>query len=476
MQSGHRRALSKKGVIGQVEVNGKKFSIIGGGISGIAAARLLRRHGAEVFITEKSDAEHKIDELKKLGELGIEWEAGQHSVERTVAADAIILSPGVTPSLPVLLAALKRDIPLYSEIEAAYWFSNAPIVAVTGTNGKTTVTTLIGEILKHAGKKAVVAGNIGTPFSDVVDRSGNPDMYVLELSSYQLERISTFHAHAAVLLNISPDHLERYRSLDEYVETKFRITLNQTPADYFIYNADDRDILWLAKNVKSKHIPCSLSKSGEGMVGINGEKIFYCENGNVIPLVFLKDILIPGKHNLYNVMASAAAALIEGAIPSKIGESIAGYRGMEHRIEFVATHDGRVFYNDSKGTNVDATHAALETVGAPTILIAGGKDKNSDLAPLDDLIREKVKILILLGEAANRMDDAWRPIAKEIVRVRTMEEAVETAWKRSGTGDTILLSPACSSFDMFRDFEERGEIFKSLVKKLIGSQTGAQIS
>lgn len=449
-----------------MEVKGKKYSIIGGGISGIAVSTLLRKYGAEVFISEKSNSAEKQAELEKLSEAGITWEMGRHSTSQIVSADAIVVSPGVFPSAPLLFAALQRNVPMYSEVEVAYWFCNSPIIGITGTNGKTTVTTLLGRILQNSGMNAVVAGNIGTPFSAVVDTSPRPDIFVLELSSYQLERIDTFHVRMAIILNISPDHLERYRDMDEYAKAKFKITRNQTSEDYFIYNSDDEELAVLAENAVGRRICCSLKKIESDGIFSNGENIYFRQGDSVEKVMSQERIPLRGEHNLYNVMTCTAAARLLDILPESIDSAISSFENIEHRIEFVLSLKGRVFINDSKGTNVDAVYAALQTMDAPIILIAGGKDKYSDLFHLNELIKSKVKSIVLLGEAADRMEREWISVARNIVRVDSLESAVEKAWAISGEGDTILLSPACSSFDMFPNYAVRGNVFKEAVRKL----------
>lgn len=452
--------------MGLMEVKGKKYSVIGGGVSGIAVSTLLRNNGAEVFISEKSDSAEKQEELEKLSEAGIEWESGRHSADRIVAADAIVVSPGVFPPAPILFAAMKKNVRLYSEVEAAHWFCSSPIVGITGTNGKTTVATLLGHILQESGMNVCVAGNIGTPFSAVVEQSPKPDIFVLELSSYQLERLETFHAHMAIILNISPDHLERYRDMDEYAEAKFQVTRNQTAEDYFIYNSDDKELTVLAEKAVARRICCSLKEIENDGIYSNGEYLYFRKGESVERLMPRKHIPLRGDHNIYNIMTCAAAARLLDILPDSIDSSISNFKNIEHRIEFVLSLKGRTFINDSKGTNVDAVYAALQTMDAPIILIAGGKDKHSDLFHLNELIQSKVKSIVLLGEAAGRMEKEWSSIARNIFRVDSLESAVEKAWEISGEGDTILLSPACSSFDMFPNFEVRGNVFKEAVNKL----------
>lgn len=448
------------------EISGKKITVIGGGVSGIAVSRLLHRRGAQVFLTEKEDSVEKRRELEALTESGIEWEIGQHSIERIIGSDAMILSPGISPTIPVLYAAVQEDIPVYSEIEAAFWFCASPVLAVTGTNGKTTAITVLGEMLHDYGIRAAVAGNIGTPFSAVVDHVPAADVFVLELSSYQLERISMFHPQTAVILNITPDHMDRYRDIDDYAQTKFRITMNQTGGDYFIYNADDPEVVLLVKSVEAVHIPYSLNEIEGNGVWLREGTVFYRMEGAEEALLSRDDILLPGEHNLSNIMACSAAALLAGVSARSIRDTVRKFKGIEHRIEFVLSAQGRTFYNDSKGTNVEATAAALKSIDPPVILIAGGKDKNTDLTPLNDLIQSRVRVLILIGEAADRMANAWESIASSIVRVSSLESAVRKAWEFSREGDAILLSPACASFDMFSNFEERGEVFKEAVRSI----------
>lgn len=429
-------------------IKNKNITVFGLARSGIAAAKKLLSLGAKVTISEikpASGIDHSL--LKELQKLRIDVELGGHSLKVVESAELIVVSPGIHLDIPVLEEARKKSIPVISEVELAYRLLKKPIIAVTGTNGKTTTTTLIGELLRAGGKKVAVAGNIGSPLVEVED--SNLDLIVAEISSYQLETISSFKPWISVLLNIQPDHLERHRTMEEYMAQKARIFMNQNGDDYIVYNQDDPRVREMVKNAKAK------------LVG------FTKDHPEIITLP-PSEIRIPGRHNLENALASAQAAYLCGAEEGTVADVLRSFPGVEHRIEFVSRVDGVEFYNDSKATNPDSTLVALDTFeGRNIILILGGRDKGVSLDVLSSKVRQRAKRVILLGEATARFKQALEKAGfGSIDLADSMDGAVRISFGSAGSGDIVLLSPACASFDMFSNFEERGKAFKQAVKSL----------
>ena len=425
----------------------KKVTVFGLGISGKAAAIKLSAIGASVLVTEakpKSAFEDKV--LADLNKFKIETEFGGHTEKATTSTDFIVVSPGIHLDLPLLEEARTNKIPIISEIELAARFLQKPIIGVTGTNGKTTTTTLIGEMLKAAGKKVAIAGNIGYPLVSVDD--ADLDFIVAEISSYQLESISSFCPWISVLLNIQEDHLQRHHTLEEYMQQKARIFSNQKESDYLVYNADDRYVQTMINNVLATQV--AFSKSRLKVLGLPPD-----------------EIRIRGQHNLENALAAAHAASLCGVDQSTIAAVLKSFPGVEHRIEFVAESDGIKFYNDSKATNPNSTMVALDTfAGNQIILILGGKDKGVNLDEMCAKIKQRVREVILLGEATQRFENELNKTGFSNIHIaKTMQDAVEISYKLGKPKDLVLLSPACSSFDMFSNFEERGMVFKTCVKQ-----------
>ncbi|MDK2871638.1 MAG: UDP-N-acetylmuramoylalanine--D-glutamate ligase [bacterium] len=441
-------------------VEGKKVSIIGASRSGLGLAVLLREKGAKVFVSDNS-VEKRISS-SELDRLGVDYEFGYHS-EKVLDADFIAVSPGVPTNIPVLLEAKQRGIPIYGEVEIAFWFSCAPVYAVTGTNGKSTTVTLIDLMLKSSGISSVLAGNIGYPFSRAVLDHGDADCYVLEISSYQLETIDLFSPEIAAILNITPDHLDRYKDFEDYIETKLRIALNQKKDDKIWVNASDenlRERQFLSQRYLfwKDGLPEVGAGVERGLVIVLGEKILKTD-----------EIKLKGPHNLENALCASGIAYQAGATKEAIANVLRKFSGLEHRMEFVAEINGVTYINDSKGTNVISTLMALDSFDVPIILIAGGRGKKTGYSDLARKIKEKVRALILLGEDGPIIKDA---VLKEgfyeesIFSVSSMDEAVEVAYSIAREGEVVLLSPACASFDMFSNFEERGRIFKRAVLNL----------
>ncbi len=440
-----------------------KFSILGAARSGVAAALLLKRNGGHVFVSEQEAREKRAASAEALAAAGIPCEFGGHS-SRVFDADWIVTSPGLPVSHPVLAEAEKRGIPVAGELEAASWFCRSPIVAVTGSNGKSTTTTLIGEVFRTGGKPTVVAGNIGFPFSSVVMETKGDGVAVLEVSSFQLETIHTFRPRVAVVLNLTPDHIDRHGSMEHYCRLKIRIFENQTSGDFTVVNANDALLTDLARNTKGMKALFGKDTGSRCAFIRHGVLTVRTEAGEV-PVIEAEKIRIRGEHNLQNAQAAALACSLIGAGPESIAEVLVSFPGLPHRMEFVRVLDGVTWINDSKGTNTDSTWYALGSYSAPVILIAGGKDKDSDFSVLNERIRERVRCVILLGHAADKMERTFRGLVP-LKRAGSLSEAVRMARAAARSGDIVLLSPACASFDMFRDFEDRGEQFKELVRGL----------
>ncbi len=438
---------------------GKRVTVVGMARSGVAAARALRALGAVVTVTDRKPAEELRERIAALG-AGIAVEAGGHPDRLFREADLVVLSPGV-PKIPQVREARQRGIRIIGEFELGWLLADAPFAGITGTNGKSTVTTLVGLMLRRAGRKVLVAGNIGNALTEAPGLLRGQDWIVAELSSFQLEDIETFRPRVAAVLNVTQDHLDRYADLAAYGEAKARIFLNQGPDDVLVLNFDDPLVRSMAERARSRIVPFSLHVRHAGGA--------FVENGVLTagggPVCAAGEIRIKGVHNLENALAAAAVALAAGADRSSVAAVLRDFPGLEHRLEFVRERRGVVYFNDSKGTNVGAVIKSLEGFDRPVVLIAGGLDKGSDFLPLSDLVRQKVKLLVLIGAAADKMAAVLGP-ATETVRAATLAEAVRIAAQRAEAGDAVLLSPACASFDLFRDFEDRGRQFKDAVRGL----------
>ncbi len=441
-----------------MDVKNKHITVLGAARSGIAAARLLKERGALVFVSDMAAAEEKAAEKKNLEQAGIEYEFGQHS-GRVFQSDAIILSPGIPYASNVVQSAARRNIAVYSEIEAAYWFNRSPLIGVTGSNGKTTTTSLIGEMLRRQDPEAIVAGNIGSAFSDHVGQSAPGRWAVVELSSFQLETIDRFRPDVAVVLNFSPNHLNRYHSYEAYQQAKWRITLNQTEEDLIVHNADD---VLLGPRVE-RHVA---RKAGFSLKVETDA--FYRDNALYLrgtKLIDTADMALSGGHNYMNALAAALAADAAGVSREDIAAVLRTFAGLEHRLEKVRELDGVLYVNDSKATTLESLSWALQSFDRPVILIAGGQDKGSTFTRINPLIRDHVKALVLIGMAAEKMAASWQELAP-VTRAGSLEDAVTAARDLAQKGDVVLLSPACASFDMFRDYEQRGKLFKKIVNGL----------
>jgi len=446
------------------QISGSRIAVLGAGKSGLAAAKLLLKEGARVFLSEEKSSPEIRSACEELARLEMEYELGRNTEKIYTYNDLLVLSPGIGLDNPISAEAVNRGIPIIGELELAYRFCRYPVVAVTGTNGKSTTTAMIGNIYKTAGLPVSVGGNLGVPFCDLLADVEPNSTFVLEVSSYQLETIELFRANAAVIMNITPDHISRHKTMEEYIRCKYRIGENQTPSDGIILNAND-SILALA-HISGKAVRMEFSNTAPvtNGAGVAGGTMCLYKDGGQVELMPMQDMPIPGVHNVDNALAAAAAAFFMGIAPEKIAEGIKTFQGLEHRLEYVDTINGVVFINDSKATNIDSMMIALRSYQLPVILIAGGRDKGSDLSVANELIRNTVKRLILLGEAADRMEKAWAGCVPAVERANSFVEGVRRAFYRAVPGDVVLLSPGCASFDMFMNFEERGRIFKELVR------------
>ncbi len=449
----------------------KNIVIIGLGKSGKEVALFAARHGAFVVVNDSRKTEAFTDTKKELGIYNnisfILGSQGKDLIDSTT--ELVIKSPGVPPTIPPLKEAHRRGIPVYTEVELAYLFTKAAIIGITGTNGKTTTTSLTAEILKKAGKNVLLGGNIGTPLLSLVEKSEEGDYLVAELSSFQLDNINKFRPHISAILNITEDHMDYHGSLEAYINAKANILKNQREDDYAVFNADDEIVKSLAKTSKAKKVFFSRKQELFQGVLVKEGNIIIREGNKDSIIMGCEEISLPGLHNLENSLAAVAVAHCTGVPGDIIAEVLKNFKGVEHRLESVREIEGIKFVNDSKGTNVEAAVKALESYREPIVLIAGGLDRGSSFADLISNIKTRARFLILLGEAKERMAAACRKEGyTNYFIVDTLPEAVTKAYEKAKQGDVVLLSPACPSWDMFKNFEERGNLFKSSVASLGG--------
>ncbi|WP_404811581.1 UDP-N-acetylmuramoyl-L-alanine--D-glutamate ligase [Capnocytophaga canimorsus] len=443
----------------------KKLVILGGGESGVGAAILGKKKHWDVFLSDKGKVATKYAEV--LNQHTIRWEENKHSESEILSADCIIKSPGIPDTVEIIKKAKEKHIEIISEIEFAYRYTKGKIIAITGSNGKTTTTSLTYHILKESGLNVGVAGNIGKSFAQMVAED-DKEYYVLEISSFQLDGITSFKPHIAILLNITPDHLDRYDyKMENYIASKFRITENQTEDDYFIYDIDDPIIAqWLEKNeIKSQKIPFSIEKKlNKGIYSL--KDIIHMNIDNQTFEIEVKEMSLKGKHNVKNSMAASVSSRLLKVRKESIRESLKGFVGEPHRLEFVKTVEGITYINDSKATNVNSVFFALDTMKTPVVWIVGGVDKGNDYSPLLPYVHEKVRAIVCLGKDNSPILKSFGNVIDNIVETQSMEEAVSLSKQFAKNGDTVLLSPACASFDLFKNYEERGNEFKKEVEKL----------
>ena len=451
-----------------VSVQGKKITVLGAARSGVAAAELLKARGAKVFVSDVAPADRITAQVERLNSLGVEFETGSHS-SKVFDAGLIVVSPGVPTNSPTLQEAEKRGIRIVSELEVASWFCPSPMVGITGTNGKTTTTALTGRLLFDAKRKHIVAGNIGEAFSAVIPGIDPETVAVLEVSSFQLDYVELFHPHIAIFLNLTPDHLDRYDGLmEKYVAAKCRIFQNQTKDDFLIYNFDDDDVRESVRRLASLHV----TTLGFG-IDQQFDQGAFVEDGKLVTLIGnqrteiieTEAISIRGTHNLYNAMAASLTAQILGVPAPSIRATLKNFKAPVHRLELLRDLDGVRYINDSKATNVSSVWYALQAYREPIVLLLGGRDKGNDYSKLYDLVQNNVKAIIAIGESADVVVDEFKDKTK-VSRADSMEEAVKQARALASSGDVVMLSPACASFDWFRNYEHRGEVFKELVNKL----------
>ncbi|NLN60815.1 MAG: UDP-N-acetylmuramoyl-L-alanine--D-glutamate ligase [Deltaproteobacteria bacterium] len=443
----------------------KNILIIGLGKTGIATARFLAKQKARIVATDQNTGAEIDAALNEIRNEDIPVRATAYDHHALDHIDMVIPSPGVPPYDPLLVEALRQGIPIHSELEIASRFLKPPMVAITGTNGKTTTTTLVGQILKDAGKRVFVGGNIGIPLIQYCDSHQKEDFVIVEVSSFQLQWVSTFRARCAVLLNAAPDHLNYHGSLASYRETKERIFLNQDEKDLAILNADEEHFLNLSKRLPAKTLFFSSTRKVERGLSVQNEGLVLSGFGAHDEIYPREMIKLPGLHNAENVMAAVMASRMCGCLPEQIVGTISNFRGLPHRIEFVGEKRDVAYYDDSKGTNAAAVARALETFQRPVVLLVGGRDKDGNFEILQSLIRKHVKTLILFGEARNTIKEKIGGLV-ETGTSPSLEGAVEEARRRAQAGDVVLLSPGCASFDEFADYRERGEFFQTLVRKL----------
>ncbi|MDP3451397.1 MAG: UDP-N-acetylmuramoyl-L-alanine--D-glutamate ligase [Bacteroidales bacterium] len=442
-----------------------KLVILGGGESGTGAAVLGRIKGYEVFLSDSNMITNEAKEL--LGSYEIPFEEGRHSRENILCADVVVKSPGIPDSVPIMEEINAMGIPVISEIEFAGRYDNSRKICVTGSNGKTTTASIIYFLLKNAGLKVGLAGNIGQSYAYQV-ATCSYDYYVLELSSFQLEGMYDFKADIAVLLNITPDHLDRYNNeMEGYIRAKFRITQNMSKEDCFIFCADDEISISHLNNIvlHARQLPFSQVKEVKEGAFVREEKMHVHYNDNDYQM-FLNELSLQGKHNIYNSMAAAITGKILNIDNEVLRESLSSFKGVEHRLEKVLKVKNVLYINDSKATNVNSTWYALESMTTPVVWIAGGKDKGNDYEPLFELVNEKVRVIICLGLDNTKLKRDFEDKVEELYEASSAEEAVNIAYRVAKSGETVLLSPACASFDLFKNFEERGDKYKEAIRNL----------
>jgi len=450
-----------------MDFNNKNILVLGAGVSGVAVAGILRDLGASTTLSDAKPKESIKADLRGLENKGVVMALGRQDEALLPGIDLIVLSPGISINSPLVVKAQSLEIEVMSEVEVAYRLCPAPMAAITGTNGKTTTTTLIGEIMRATGREVVVGGNIGLALSQEVREISPSGIVVAEISSFQLEGVNKFRPHIGAILNLTPDHIDRHGSLATYQEMKERIFARQTAEDYVVLNYDDPAVREMASRASAKVVFFSRKQQLETGVFVKGDHLVICWNNECVDICKLTDIKIKGAHNVENALAACGVSYFAGASPADMAGVLKTFPGVEHRIEPVATVDGVGYYNDSKATNPESSIKALEAFSGQIILIAGGRDKNTDLSEFMRLIKERVDHLILLGEAKERFrQEAVRQGIDNIHLVEDFSGAVALAHKLARPPQVVLLSPACASYDMFSNYEERGKVFKDLVGRL----------
>jgi UDP-N-acetylmuramoylalanine--D-glutamate ligase len=447
-----------------MELTGKRVLVVGLGKSGVASALFMKSHGAHVTVSDTKSGDELRNEIPVLLDHGITVETGGHGDRTFRGQDLIVVSPGVPVDAPPLVQARSMGETVIGEIELASQFLPGPMVAITGSNGKTTTTTLTGEILTASGFPALVGGNIGTPAISLAERAKPGTVIVLEISSFQLETIQSFRPKVAVVLNVTPDHLDRHGTFERYAAAKTRIFENQHSEDCAVLNADDPTCAAMAKRLQSQVFWFSRQREIERGAWVRDGNIVFRDASGQREILQVSEIPLKGAHNLENVLAAVCAAVLMDCTPEKIREAVRDFKAVEHRLEFVASIEGVDYFNDSKATNVDATIKALESFPANIHLILGGKDKGSDYTVLNALLRQRVKRVYTIGAAAAKIESQIK--GADVVHAETLENAIRNAKAAAQPGDVVLLAPACASFDQFKSYEHRGKTFKDIVRSL----------
>jgi UDP-N-acetylmuramoylalanine--D-glutamate ligase len=452
-----------------MELKDRRVLVVGLGKSGVASALFLKAHGARVTVSDTKSGDELRNEIPALLDHGITVETGGHGERTFRGQDLIVVSPGVPVDAPMLVQARAMGEAVIGEIELAAQFLPGPIVAITGSNGKTTTTSLTGEILTAGGLPTLVGGNIGTPAISLAERATRETVIVLEVSSFQLETIQTFRPKVAVVLNVTPDHLDRHRTFEAYADAKARMFENQRGDDFAVLNEDDPTCVAMAARTRAQVFWFSRQKEVKLGAWVREGQILFRDGASSRKnqqreIMQVSEIPLKGAHNLENVLAAVCAGALMGCAPEKIRQAVCDFKAVEHRLEFVATIRGVDYYNDSKATNVDATIKALESFPANIHLILGGKDKGSDYSVLNDLLRQRVKRVYTIGAAAGKIESQIKNV--EVVHAETLENAVRKANAVAEAGDVVLLAPACASFDQFKSYEHRGKMFKEIVRGL----------
>ena len=442
-----------------------RLVVLGGGESGVGTAILAKKHGYEIFLSDRGKIKDHYKNV--LEDFEIKWEEGKHTQEEILKADLVVKSPGIPDHIELITTLTNQGVSVISEIEFASRYTDATLIGITGSNGKTTTTMLANHLLKAGGLNVGMAGNIGDSFAQMVAQK-DLDFYVLEISSFQLDGIESFKPHIAVITNITPDHLDRYDyKFENYIASKFRITKNQGPEDYLIYDADDLVIQdWLQKNkVAARCLPFSIEKKVEQGAYLEDNKIIITIDKHHFQMS-TDTLALEGKHNVKNAMAASTVAQLLKIRKATIRESLENFQGAEHRLEKVLKIQNVHYINDSKATNVNATYYALDSMNTPTVWIVGGQDKGNDYLTLMPLVREKVKAIVCLGWDNAKIIETFGSVVEFVVETTSMEDAVKISKEVAQPGDTVLLSPACASFDLFLNYEDRGDQFKEQVRKL----------
>jgi len=454
-----------------MNLQNKRVLVVGLGKSGVAAALFLKSKGARVTVSDTKTPDELKEEIPRLLDEGITVETGGHGERTFQNQDLIVVSPGVPLDAPPLVQARSLGEKVIGEVELAARFFPGSIVAITGSNGKTTTTALAGQVVANGGFPTAVGGNIGTPAISLVEQATEDTIAVLEVSSFQLETIETFRPHIAVVLNVTPDHLDRHRSFTAYADAKARIFENQRASDFAVLNADDPTCVAMASRTRAQVFWFSRKKDVNQGAYVENGRILFRDSTGQREIMLVSEIPLKGSHNVENVLAAVSVGILSNVEPRRISKAVGEFRAVEHRLEHVASINGVEYYNDSKATNVDATMKALESFPANIHLILGGKDKGSDYSVLNELLRQRVKRVYTIGAAAAKIESQIK--GAEIIHAETLENAVRSAADAAEPGDIVLLAPACASFDQFRNYEHRGKVFKEVVRALAKAEVEA---